>query len=49
MKDAENLEQAASNNLDAIKDCLLEEGYAEVDIERARGELHALHRQQGWY
>lgn len=49
MKDAENLEQAVDNNLDAIKDYLLEEGYAEVDIERARGELHALHRQQGWY
>lgn len=46
--DASNLKAAVDSNLDAIKRGLLEEGYAEVDIEKAREELHNLHREQGW-
>lgn len=47
--DASNLKAAVNSNFDAIKRGLLEEGYAEVDIEKAREELHNLHKEQGWY
>ena len=48
-KDAADLEIAVNKNLDAIKPYLLEEGYADMEIEKAREELHKLHREQGWY
>ncbi|WP_323571089.1 hypothetical protein [Pseudomonas sp. 10S4] len=47
--DASNLKAAVDSNFEAIKRGLLEEGYAESDIEKAREELHNLHKEQGWY
>lgn len=47
--DAADLRAAVDSNFDAIKRGLLAEGFAEVDIEAARAELHTLHQEQGWY
>ena len=47
--DASNLKAAVDSNFDAVKRGLLKDGYAEGDIERARKELHSLHKEQGWY
>jgi len=47
--DASNLKAAVDSNFDAVKRGLLKDGYAEGDIERAREELHNLHKEQGWY
>ena len=48
-QDAADLQAAVDNNFDAIKRGLLEEGFAEADIEAAREQLHALNKEQGWY
>ncbi|WP_143518151.1 S-type pyocin domain-containing protein [Pseudomonas sp. PIC25] len=47
--DAANLQAAVDSNFDAIKRGLLEEGFAEADIEAAREQLHTLNKEQGWY
>lgn len=49
VQDASNLQAAVDSNFDAIKPGLLEEGYAENDIEAARDQLHKLNQEQGWY
>lgn len=48
-KDAEDLRAAVNSNVDAIKRGLLEEGFAEFDIEVARQQLHDINQAQGWY
>lgn len=48
-QDAGDLRTAVDSNVDAIKSGLLEEGYAEADIEAAREQLHKLNQEQGWY
>ncbi|MGE7955695.1 S-type pyocin domain-containing protein [Pseudomonas sp. NPDC089530] len=48
-EDAADLRTAVDRNLDAIKPFLLEEGFAEDQIEKARSDLHNLHQEQGWY
>jgi hypothetical protein len=48
-QDAANLHVAADRNFDAIKRGLLEEGFADADIEAAREQLHTLNQEQGWY
>lgn len=48
-QDAADLRTAVDSNFDAIKPGLLEEGYAESDIEAAREQLHQLNQEQGWY
>lgn len=48
-QDAADLRTAVDSNFDAIKRGLLEEGFAEADIEGARSGLHELHEKQGWY
>ncbi|WP_080290850.1 S-type pyocin domain-containing protein [Pseudomonas syringae] len=46
--DALDLKHAIDSNFDAIKKGLLEAGFHEVDIEKARDEIHALNKEQGW-
>ncbi|WP_417286429.1 S-type pyocin domain-containing protein [Cobetia marina] len=48
-QDAADLRAAIESNFNAIKRGLLEEGYAEADIEAAREQLHKLNQEQGWY
>lgn len=48
-QDAADLRTAVDSNFDAIKRGLLEEGFAEADIEASRSELHKLHETHGWY
>ncbi|MHC9162462.1 S-type pyocin domain-containing protein [Pseudomonas aeruginosa] len=48
-QDIADLRAAIDNNFAAIKRGLLEEGYAEGDIEVARDQLHQLGQEQGWY
>lgn len=48
-EDAADLRTAVDTNLDAMKPYLLEEGFAEEQIETARTHLHNLHQKQGWY
>ncbi|MGY4028410.1 S-type pyocin domain-containing protein [Aeromonas rivuli] len=48
-KDAKDLQGAVDRNLDAIKSCLQEEGFSDVQIEKARQEMHQVNRDQGWY
>lgn len=48
-QDAADLRAAVDSNFDAIKRGLLEEGFAEADIEAAREQLHTLNKEQGWY
>ncbi|HCF4838138.1 TPA: S-type pyocin domain-containing protein [Pseudomonas aeruginosa] len=48
-KDASDLRAAVDSNFDAVKKGLLEEGFSEDDIERARAELHMVNKEQGWY
>jgi len=46
--DSLNLKTAIDSNFDAIKIGLIKAGFSEADIEKARDELHALNKQQGW-
>ncbi len=48
-QDATDLRVAVNSNFDAIKVGLLEVGYEEAHIEKAREELHELIKEQGWY
>lgn len=48
-QDVADLRAAIDSNFNAIKRGLLEEGYAESDIEAARDQLHQLGQEQGWY
>ncbi len=48
-QDAADLRTAVDSNFEAIKRGLLEEGYADADIEAAREQLHNLNQEQGWY
>lgn len=48
MLDAADLRAAVETNLDAVKPCLLEAGFADEQIETARTDLHNLHQEQGW-
>ncbi|AZC37663.1 S-type pyocin domain-containing protein [Pseudomonas chlororaphis] len=48
-KDAADLRTAVDSNLEAIKPFLLEEGFTEEQVEKARSDLHNLHQEQGWY
>ena len=47
--DAGDLRRAVDSNFDAIKPFLLDHGYAAVDIEVARIEIHEVNEDQGWY
>ncbi len=49
VQDSADLLTAVDSNFDAIKPGLLEEGFAEADIEAARDQLHTLIKEQGWY
>jgi len=40
---------ATDSNLNAIKSGLLEAGFEEAKIEKAREMLHKLNNAQGWY
>ncbi|QQX62034.1 S-type pyocin domain-containing protein [Pseudomonas chlororaphis] len=48
-KDAADLRTAVDSNLETIKPFLLEEGFTEEQVEKARSDLHNLHQEQGWY
>jgi hypothetical protein len=48
-QDAKDLRAAVNSNFDAIKVGLLEVGFEEAQIEKAREELHELIKEQGWY
>lgn len=48
-RSASDLRAAVDSNFDAVKKGLLEEGFSEDDIERARAELHMVNKEQGWY
>lgn len=48
-KDAADLRTAVDSNLNAIKSFLLEEGFTDEQVEKARSDLHNLHQEQGWY
>ncbi|KFE57920.1 hypothetical protein [Pseudomonas syringae] len=48
-QDAKDLRAAVNSNFDAIKTGLLEMGFEEAQIEKAREELHELNKEQGWY
>lgn len=48
-QDAADIKAAVDSNMDAIKPGLLEFGFDESDVERAREQLHKLHKEQGWY
>lgn len=48
-EDARNLRTAVDSNLNAIKSGLLEAGFEEAQIEKAREMLHKLNNAQGWY
>ncbi|MFJ4371429.1 S-type pyocin domain-containing protein [Pseudomonas japonica] len=49
IQDAADLRAAVDSNFDANKAGLMEAGFSEPDIEKAREQLHALSRKQGWY
>ncbi|MGF6328096.1 hypothetical protein ABH909_000974 [Pseudomonas sp. BS3782 TE3695] len=48
-KDSADIQAAVDSNFNAIKQGLLEEGFLESDIEKARQQLHVLNKEQGWY
>ncbi|WP_095067342.1 S-type pyocin domain-containing protein [Pseudomonas sp. Irchel 3A18] len=48
-QDLADLRVAVDSNFEAIKRGLLEEGFAEADVELARDQLHKLNEEQGWY
>ena len=48
-QDASNLRKAVDSNFDAIKRGLMEEGFADTEIEKSRQHLHILIEKQGWY
>ena len=41
--------RAVDRNFDAIKPYMLEEGFAEADLETARSKIHDINEEQGWY
>jgi len=47
--DAGDLRGAVDSNFDAIKPYMLEEGFAETDLEDARTRMHKVNEEQGWY
>ena len=47
--DAGDLRGAVDSNFDAIKPYMLEEGFAEADLEDARTMMHKVNEEQGWY
>ncbi|WP_240891940.1 MULTISPECIES: hypothetical protein [Pseudomonas] len=47
--DAGDLRGAVDRNFDAIKPYMLEEGFAEADLEMARSKIHDINEEQGWY
>ncbi|MGY2334172.1 S-type pyocin domain-containing protein [Pseudomonas sp. SDO528_S397] len=47
--DVADLRAAVDSNVDAIKRGLMENGFAEKDVEIAREQLHQLNQKQGWY
>lgn len=48
-RDAKDLKGAVDRNLNAIKECLRDEGFSDVQIEQARQEMHQVNKAQGWY
>ena len=48
-KDSKDLKKAVDSNFDMVKKCLLDEGYDNAEIERARQEMHQVNKEQGWY
>ena len=49
LSDAGDLRRAVDSNFDAIKPNMLEEGFAEADLEMARSKIHNINEDQGWY
>ncbi|WP_038178288.1 hypothetical protein [Vibrio rhizosphaerae] len=49
IEDANDIENAVDSNFDAIKDCLMNQGYSDKQLENARKELHSINRANGWY
>ncbi|WP_371132104.1 S-type pyocin domain-containing protein [Pseudomonas yamanorum] len=47
--DSANLRSAVERNFDAMKPSMLEEGFAEPDLEAARAKMHKINKEQGWY
>ncbi|MGV8003016.1 S-type pyocin domain-containing protein [Photorhabdus temperata subsp. temperata] len=48
-QDASDLKAAVDSNFDAITPELREEGYTDMQLNKARGELHKFNKKQGWY
>lgn len=49
LSDAGDLRRAVDSNFDAIKPNMLEEGFAEADLEMARSKIYNINEDQGWY
>jgi uncharacterized Zn-binding protein involved in type VI secretion len=49
LSDADDLRAAVDSNYDAIKPYMLEEGFAEADLEAGRDKMHETNEEQGWY
>lgn len=47
--DASDLRKAVDSNFDAIEPYLLEEGFAQGELESARAKIHRVNQEQGWY
>lgn len=47
--DADDLRAAVDRNFDAISPYMLEEGFAEANLEDARARMHQVNEKQGWY
>jgi hypothetical protein len=49
LSDAGDLRAAVDSNYDAIRPYMLEEGFAEADLEAGRDKMHEINEEQGWY
>lgn len=47
--DSADLQSAVEQNFYAIKAYMLEEGFAEADLEEARAKMHRINKEMGWY
>lgn len=47
--DSADLQSAVEQNFYAIKPYMLEEGFAEADLEEARAKMHGINKEMGWY
>ena len=48
-KDADNIKFAVDSNFDAIENCLRDQGVSQLELDKARRELHEINQSNGWY